>query len=68
MGVPGCSMYMKTTILDAVLPRAFAGHTLTKADFVAMGEGGFVEDVRCAVIPPVFSAVVRWCAKCLHLH
>ncbi|HHY08540.1 MAG TPA: molybdopterin-binding protein [Corynebacteriales bacterium] len=54
MGVPGCSMYMKTTILDAVLPRAFAGHTLTKADFVAMGEGGFCRGCKVCRYPTCF--------------
>ncbi len=41
MGVPGCAMYYRTTILDAVLPRVFAAQTLSKEDFVRMGEGGF---------------------------
>lgn len=41
MGVPGAAIYFKTTILDIVLPRIFAGETLTKNDFVEMGEGGF---------------------------
>lgn len=41
LGVPGCAMFMKTTVLDAVLPRIFAGHILKKDDFVTMGEGGF---------------------------
>lgn len=41
LGVPGCAMFMKTTVLDAVLPRIFAGHILEKGDFISMGEGGF---------------------------
>lgn len=41
LGVPGCAMFMKTTVLDAVLPRIFAGHTLKREDFITMGEGGF---------------------------
>jgi molybdopterin biosynthesis enzyme len=40
MGVPGCGMYYRTTILDAVLPRIFAGELLDKSYFTAMGEGG----------------------------
>lgn len=41
LGVPGCAMYHKTTILDAVLPRIFAGEKLEKNDFIRMGLGGF---------------------------
>jgi molybdenum cofactor synthesis domain-containing protein len=40
VGVPGCGMYFHTTILDAVLPRIFAGETLDKSFFATMGEGG----------------------------
>jgi molybdenum cofactor synthesis domain-containing protein len=41
LGVPACAMFMKTTILDAVLKRVFAGHILQEEDFIRMGEGGF---------------------------
>ena len=40
LGVPGCAMFNKATVLDLVLPRLAAGVELTKADIVAMGEGG----------------------------
>ncbi|HBI27131.1 MAG TPA: molybdopterin-binding protein [Peptococcaceae bacterium] len=40
VGVPGCGMYFRTTILDVVLPRIFAGELLDKSYFAAMGEGG----------------------------
>ena len=40
LGVPGCAMYNKATVLDLVLPRIAAGVALTKADFVELGEGG----------------------------
>ena len=40
LGVPGCAMYNKATVLDLVLPRIAAGVPLAKADFVALGEGG----------------------------
>lgn len=40
LGVPGCAMYSKATVLDLVLPRIAAGVPLAKADFVALGEGG----------------------------
>ena len=40
LGVPGCAMYNKATVLDLVLPRIAAGVPLEKADLVRMGEGG----------------------------
>lgn len=40
LGVPGAAIYFKTTVLDVVLPRIFAGERLTREDFVNMGEGG----------------------------
>lgn len=40
LGVPGCAMYSKATVLDLVLPRIAAGAPLEKADLVRMGEGG----------------------------
>ena len=40
MGLPGCVMYAKATIFELVLPRIAAGVRLSKADFVAYGEGG----------------------------
>ena len=39
-GLPGCVMYAGATIFDLVLPRIVAGVELTKADLVALGEGG----------------------------
>ena len=40
MGLPGCVMYAKAMIFDLVLPRITAEVRLSKADFVAYGEGG----------------------------
>lgn len=41
LGVPGCAMYHRTTILDVVLPRLFTGEKLVKQDFLSLGVGGF---------------------------
>lgn len=41
IGVPGCAMYHRTTILDVVLPRLFAGEKIVKSDMTGMGVGGF---------------------------
>lgn len=40
LGVPGCAMYNKRTILDLVLPRILAGQVLEAEDLAAYGEGG----------------------------
>lgn len=40
LGLPGCVMYAKATVFDLVMPRIAAGIRLSKADFVAYGEGG----------------------------
>lgn len=40
MGLPGCVMYAKATVLELVLPRVAANLPVTKADLAAMGHGG----------------------------
>jgi molybdopterin biosynthesis enzyme len=54
LGIPGCAMYYKTTILDVVLPRIFIGEILTKEDFVIMGEGGFCLNCEVCRYPNCF--------------
>lgn len=39
-GLPGCVMYAGATVFDLVLPRLAAGVEVTRADMVALGEGG----------------------------
>ena len=41
VGLPGCVMYYKASIFDLVVPRMLAGETVTKADIISMGHGGF---------------------------
>lgn len=41
LGVPGCAMYMKVTILDIILAYVVAGIKLTKSDIAKLGYGGF---------------------------
>lgn len=43
VGVPGCAMYFKTTVVDAILSRVFIGVELSKRDIARMGEGGFCQ-------------------------
>jgi len=54
LGVPGCAMYYKTTVLDVVLPRIFIGEILTKEDFIKMGEGGFCLNCEVCGYPQCF--------------
>lgn len=54
LGVPGCAMYYKTTILDVVLPRIFIGEVLNKDDFIKMGEGGFCLNCEVCRYPQCF--------------
>ncbi len=54
LGLPGCVMYAKATVFDRILPRLAAGVQLTKADFVALGEGGLClgcEECRYPLCP-----------------
>lgn len=41
VGLPGCVMYHQASIFDLVVPRMLAGETVTRADIVSMGHGGF---------------------------
>lgn len=40
IGVPGCAMYHKRTVLDLALPHLFANDILEKSDLDRLGEGG----------------------------
>lgn len=51
VGVPGCAMYFKTTVLDPILSRIFVGDRLSKEDFARMGEGGFCQSCEVCRYP-----------------
>lgn len=40
VGLPGCAMYHKATVVDLVVPKLLAGESVSRADIVAMGHGG----------------------------
>lgn len=40
MGVPGCGMYRKITILDIILPRIMTGMEIKREDITELGHGG----------------------------
>lgn len=41
VGLPGCVMYHRASIFDLVVPRILVGESVTKADIIQMGHGGF---------------------------
>ncbi len=40
MGIPGCAMFSKRTVLDLILPRIIADIPVGRKDIAVMGEGG----------------------------
>lgn len=51
IGAPGCVKSIKTNVIDLILPRLLAGERLTRADLVAMGHGGLLEDIPDRPMP-----------------
>lgn len=51
MGLPGCAMYEKRTILDIVLPRLFADDTITATELASLGEGGICLHCEHCIFP-----------------
>lgn len=45
VGAPGCARSPRDNVVDAVLPRLLAGDALDRADLMALGHGGLLEDV-----------------------
>lgn len=51
VGLPGCVKSMQTNVVDMILPRLLAGERLTRADLVAIGHGGLLEDISERPMP-----------------
>lgn len=51
LGAPGCIKSTKTNVIDWLLPRLLAGERLTRADLVALGHGGLLEDISERPMP-----------------
>jgi molybdenum cofactor cytidylyltransferase len=51
IGAPGCIKSPKTNVIDMILPRLLAGERLTRADLVAMGHGGLLDDISERPMP-----------------
>lgn len=51
MGVPACGMFFRTTVVDLLLPRVFAGEKIGKSDIVKFGVGGLCMQCEECVWP-----------------
>ncbi len=51
MGVPGCAMYSRRTILDLILPRVMADDVVTADELASLGEGGFCLNCKVCTFP-----------------
>ncbi len=51
IGVPGCAMYHKATIVELIVPRILAGERVSRADIVALGHGGYCLDCEACRYP-----------------
>ena len=51
IGAPGCIKSLKTNVIDWILPRLLAGERLTRANVVAMGHGGLLDDISERPMP-----------------
>ncbi len=51
IGAPGCIKSRKTNVIDWLLPRLIAGERLTRADIVALGHGGLLDDISDRPMP-----------------
>ncbi len=44
LGVPGCALHHRVTVLDVILPRVLAGQRIDKAHLAFLGHGGLCRD------------------------
>ena len=44
LGIPGCGLYHRITVLDLVLPRILAGERIGKAELAFLGHGGLCKE------------------------
>ena len=51
LGLPGCVMYSKRTVLDLVLPRVLVGERLTLRDIASYGHGGMCLSCEVCTFP-----------------
>ena len=51
LGAPGCARSRKVNVVDWVLPRLLAGDRLARADILALGHGGLLEEAPERPVP-----------------
>ena len=51
LGVPGCALHHRVTVLDLVLPRVLAGERIGKAELAFLGHGGLCRDCAQCCYP-----------------
>ena len=51
LGLPGCVMHSKRTILDLVLPRVMAGLRISKQDIIDLAPGGLCLSCEVCIFP-----------------
>lgn len=51
MGVPGCAMYHRITILDLVFPRILADEKVSRRDIAKLGHGGLCQNCKVCNYP-----------------
>lgn len=51
LGVPGCGLHHRVTVLDLVLPRILAGEHIGKKELAFVGHGGLCRDCDACVYP-----------------
>ena len=51
IGIPGCAMYARRTVLDLVLPHLFADDIMEKKDLDRLGEGGLCLNCKVCSFP-----------------
>ncbi len=51
LGVPGCGLHHRTTVLDLILPRILAGEHIDKQALAFFGHGGLCRDCDTCVYP-----------------
>ncbi|HEY5560834.1 MAG TPA: molybdopterin-binding protein [Clostridiaceae bacterium] len=51
MGLPGCIMYSKRTVLDLILPKVAANEKITKMDIIKLGHGGMCLNCEICSFP-----------------
>ncbi len=51
LGVPGCGLHHRVTVLDLILPRILAGEHIGKKELAFVGYGGLCRDCETCVYP-----------------